>query len=465
MANRRAFTVGMLLTLGAGLLMMYPPTAAAGAKSSLAYPIGPESGGGTIQLESVAGFAVWGGEGVIDPGGETEEAFTYDGIDRVTNELFGVRLGDGTVTHPAGTPVEATSTRGRSEFTPANDPPLPSGGAEHDRQVDGHTHSHSAVVDGTDGGGEVLPAPDLSWLYNHCVDSFATHSIRVVYVYDAVNDPGTSLDDSRVLDPLSKVREEIQAADRAISQSHDSFKQHMRIVCRRISPWEPWQAVDVASYAVPATADVNGDGFIACGEVNEEMRARSPYGRNAGSNRRNYWYFDSSVTGQRCSFGGVDILYSDPRSDDPGTGNIWNSAYGDAESSYENWSATGVSNRSVSVTLMEFHHSIGLLSTSAPSYCCRDAIGHSRDYPDFMNAGYCTPRNAVWDCADNEASEILTTCTLPAGLSYRDTYADCGRNDYWAPNAGTSNYLCNHYNLAWDSLYYHQRATPTSGCR
>lgn len=399
---------------------------------------------------------------------------TFDGVDASAPALFGVVRPDARA-HPAGTPVEPANTGQGHPFLPAPDRPFqtPAPPFAADDGHEDHEH-HTAVENGlADSGGELIAPPDDAWKQNHCVDAYASHSIRAVYIYDSVNDPDTTLDDRRVTDPLEKIREELQAADRAIAQSHDTFKQHLRIRCiPTIFP--PWGGIDIASYAPPVSrsttdantdADKNNNGFLECGEIQGFVRDYTSYGTQAGANRRHYWFYDSSVAGSACSFGSKSVLHDDARWDDPGTGNIGNTTYGDVSSDWAEWSAAGVSNRSVSVTLQEFFHSIGVVVGTAPSHCCVQRPAHSSDYPDFMNAGYCIPNPGVWDCAGNEQREITRTCSVPTSITYPDTYADCGRDDYWGPNVGTGSWLCTHYNLAWDSYYFHQRATPTPGCR
>jgi hypothetical protein len=413
----------------------------------------------------VALFDEFGGEAVFEPGTDREEEFTYDGIDKVSNELYGIARGAGAVDHASGSVIEALGPKPGARPRPAADPPS-------QPPLDppqGDTARTTVIEDGTsDTGGELLGSPSSTWMNSHCVSAGSANSLHPIYVYDGINDPGTSADDTRVTDPISKIRDEIQAADRAIAQSHDTFKQHMRIACTKNLFTGAWINIDVTSYSVPATAEVNQpiDGYLDCGEVLSHMENSSPYGRTASTpTDRHYSYLDTSLAGTGCSFGWSDALDNNA----PGTSNRNNSVYGGASSDYAEWSASGVSNRSVMVTLQEFHHSLGLVadgtamdggpSTKTPSNCCGS---HSRDDPDFMNGGYCVASRTP-DCTDGQ--NILTTCTKPAALTYRNSYADCGRQDYWAPNAGTSNFLCTHYNLAWDSLYYHQRATPTTGCR
>lgn len=449
----------------------------ANGESSLAIPIEAESDGGTIRLTSTNGFSRRGGTAVIDPDGAAE-VITYDGIDATTKDLFGVvRDEDNAVPHRQGTEVEPLRESSKPEFEPAHDPPQPDS-VPHDPSAHPPTaHNHGATYDASgDTGGEVLGMPTYTWLSDHCTWDGA-NTIRPVYVYDAVNDP-TPLDDQRVTDAFAKIRDEVQAADRAVAQSHDSFKAHMRLRCKRDTYAVAWSDIDIASYAPPVStstvpgentdADKNNNGFLECGEILGYLIDSSPYGKAAGLNRRHLFYLDTSLGGDECSNGSTDVHPSDARWDDPGTSNIGNTTYGTPSVDYNDWSATGVSGRSTLVTMHEFHHSIGAVSWTAPNECCGTTKrAHTSDHPDVMNGGYCNPLQYQADCYPWEESEITRNCSanLPAGLTYRHTYMDCGRDDYWAPNAGTASWLCTHYNIAWDSLYYHQRATPTSGCR
>lgn len=455
-----AFLVTASLIVGVSTFFA-GPAALAGARTTVMQPVSTTfpSPADPLSVRSVAAFDEFGGEAVFEPGTTREETFTYDGVDTTSNEVFGVRRGDHATAHPVGAVVEALGPKSGPRPHPASDPPSQ---PPHDLAPDDGDGT-SVIEDGTsDVGGESIAAPSSTWMTNHCVATDSNNSLHPVYVYDGVDDPGTSADNTRVSSPLSKIREEIQAADRAIAQSHEKFKQHMRIACAK-DVSGAWTNIAVASYAVPTTADSNIDGYISCDETWSHMRNTSVYGRNAATKTdRHYWYLDSSLAGTGCSAG-----LSDARGiNTPGTANPNNTSYGDARSDYAEWSASGVSNRSVMVTLQEFHHSLGIVgdgsvsgSTKTPSNCCG---AHSRDEVDFMNGGYCRSSKTP-NCTDGQS--ILTTCSKPSALTYKDTYADCGRQDYWAPNAGTSNFLCTHYNLAWDSLFYHQRETPTTGCR
>ena len=81
-----------------------------------------------------------------------------------------------------------------------------------------------------------------------------------------------------------------------------------------------------------------------------------------------------------------------------------------------------------------------------------------------MSYTYCKwSPGAANDCIDGQ--EISTTCNNPP-MTPRldDTYADCGRDDYWAPNPTVGSWLCSHYNIATDSMYYTRRAPRPEGC-
>lgn len=48
--------------------------------------------------------------------------------------------------------------------------------------------------------------------------------------------------------------------------------------------------------------------------------------------------------------------------------------------------------------------------------------------------------------------------------TFIDTYVDCGRDTYWNPSPERGTWLCNHYNLATDSLYFKPRAKRPAYC-
>ena len=409
----------------------------------------------SVDLTSVAAFSEFGGSAVVESE-RGSEVFAYSGTDLITNQLYGIRREGQVLPHPAGSSVRPLAGSNSSQrrapafpSQPARPPSNPSADSPEAQQ---------AIEDGSaDTGGETLGAPTSTWMMTHCANPGSSNSVRPLYIFDSVNDASTTLDDLRVSNPVSKIRDEIIAADRAAAQSHSTFKQHLKIACTRTSSGEAWLDIATVSYAISADADTNKDGFISCNELEVYIPDFSIYGTSGPDNLRYISFLDSSVAGSGCSIGGVPNVDLQ-NMNNPGTSNPNNFNYGYAFVDHAEWSATGVSNRSVMVTLQEFHHSIGLMKVGTPSLCCS---GHSRDYRDFMNGGYCTPKSGA-DCTDGQ--EILTTCS-PTGLTFPDSYYDCGRQDYWNPTAPIGSWLCGHYNIAWDSLYYTTRATPTAGCR
>jgi len=368
------------------------------------------------------------------------------------------------VAHDEGAPHDHP---GRAEQLPhqadAHWPPPAAGNARFPIEDGSHDTGSHHITDPSlfeDGGGDsgtgTIDEGTTTFLSSHCAaDEFDTTTPNVIVPVLAYD----SRKGIQVTNAKAKIRKEIRAADRAIEESHSTFKQHMRLACAKDGTTS-YVRIRVMDVAIPGTADLNSNNYLNCNETLEYLKARSPFYRH-DPDRRHYWFLDSGIAGDRCSFGYSDALNNTT----PGTKNPNNTAAGWASSDYAEWYADGVSNRSVMVTLQELHHSLGLLSdgtasgsTKAPSNCCGS---HSRDNYDFMNGGYCRPNSQGADCSDGQ--EIRTTCSSPP-TTFPDSYADCGRDDYWVPNFTTANYVCTHYNIATDSLYYHQRAARPAGC-
>lgn len=108
-----------LVLVGALFALVFPVTAVAPASAQepdeaqavLVGAITPEApgDGGSIRVDAVDGFEAEGGIVVIDPGTDSEETMTYDGVDPVSNELVGVTR-PGALPHEDGALVTTTST-------------------------------------------------------------------------------------------------------------------------------------------------------------------------------------------------------------------------------------------------------------------------------------------------------------------------------------------------------------------
>ena len=463
-------TAATLATSLFGLLLIIAPNQASGenAPATILQDIAADADlkNATLLVSDSTEFQPFGGRAIIARGSSVQEVVEYDGADHMSNEIYGISRPNQTYAHSSGTQILPIGPKPEmQEFDPGQDPPSTHAPRNHfhpDPEAEPEVvpvRENGEVDLGTE---RVLP-PTTSWLDTHCVPIGSQYAVLAVHVYDPYNDASTPLDDVRTLDPITKIREEVQAADRGISQSHDTFKQHMKIACRTLAGGG-WDQIEVVSYPVPSAAEKSApfDGGISCAETLGWME-QTFWGRNAanqGKYNRFIWFLDQSLAGNTCSFGGSDSGAHGNVT--KGIGNPNNSTYGQTSVDYGDWGALGVSNRSVNVVMQEFHHSLGLVSTQSDGHCC---AGHTRDHPDFMGGAYCYNNSFGADCTDGQEIRINCGTSLPAGLTYRDTYVDCGRDTYWSPNAGTNNPLCQEYNLAWDSLYYHQRATPTVGCR
>ena len=233
-----------------------------------------------------------------------------------------------------------------------------------------------------------------------------------------------------------------KSADRAISESHKEFFQHMRVACDVNAKGE-WIGIWVPSFSVK---DSNANGSIDCLDVWPELRNDSVYGR---ADRRYMIYLDPSLQGQwgNCSGGFID----GPRDTSPGILNRANSAYGSAMLQSNHWDHEGSSNASTSFTLHELGHSWGLVHSGSPG---SDGADHTKDYPDMMNAGYYFPNSS--------STAIRLDCryqvTYVTPLTHFDSFMDCGGDDYWNDRPGPGNWLCTHFNLASDLLYFQPRS-------
>jgi hypothetical protein len=134
----------------------------------------------------------------------------------------------------------------------------------------------------------------------------------------------------------------------------------------------------------------------------------------------------------------------------PGTGNRANSTYGLSMVEAAYWDHDGSSNRSTPITLQELLHTFGIVNTASPG---SDGLAHTLDYPDVMNAGYYYPGGPTpirYNCS------YQVTYLTP--VTHRDSFMDCGGDDYWNDRPSTGNWLCTHFNLASDLLYFQPRS-------
>lgn len=113
------------------------------------------------------------------------------------------------------------------------------------------------------------------------------------------------------------------------------------------------------------------------------------------------------------------------------------------------YSRRGATNYVTSGYMQEFGHSIGLVLSGAPGGVSSGyGAAHTGDYRDYMNAGYFYP--------GTRCDNVPTT--------FKDRYVDCGRDTYWDPTPTTGEWLCSHYNVATDSLYFSPLATRPLTC-
>jgi hypothetical protein len=299
------------------------------------------------------------------------------------------------------------------------------------------------------------------FLDTHCAadqNDTATPNVFVpVLAYD-------SLKGVQIQEAQKRVRQEMRGADRAVAEAHETFKQHMRLQCDTAST-DGWSRIHVRNQRVPRTnppssedADLDDDGFLDCDETISWLQGTSPYFMS-DPDRRYIFFLDSGLAGRDCSAGDSLALMNTT----PGLGNPNNTEAGWASLDYSNWRPDGISSESIPVLLQEVFHSLGLTSTDSPGYCC-DV--HTRDYPDFMGKHYCHPGRTP-QCLNErnpELQSIRITCTVPARVTIPDSYTDCGRDTYWDPTPEPEEWLCDHYNIATDSLYFHQRALRETEC-
>ncbi len=149
--------------------------------------------------------------------------------------------------------------------------------------------------------------------------------------------------------------------------------------------------------------------------------------------------------------------FSDQR---PGVANSSNTSLGAANLDADQW-PRGATNYVTSGFMQEVGHSLGLVEPGPPGSIPTGRHGdfHTNDYPDYMNAGYFYPGCSVAPSCDN----IRIDCR-PVPTTKRDTYVDCGRDTYWDPTPESGEWLCQHFNLATDSLYFSPLASRPLTC-
>lgn len=299
-----------------------------------------------------------------------------------------------------------------------------------------------------------------TWLANHCggggqfpvADAMTVrHLIHPVFAVAEGAQP--------ITDWYTKIHDEITAADKALAESHSSFKQHWRLICYKNSAGA-WTQPFIDFAVVDQAADVNwgGDGNISCVEAEAWLKTSGHGYRDA--HRRYLFFFDPSIVSvpqvdnhpeEDCVANGH--AENDEGDTTPGIGNKNNGVAGYTMVHANDWGAAGTTNLSVATLGMEFYHSLGAVRSGAPGEA---AAGHTNDDPDILNISYF-----------DDPATIRKTCTPT--ITYRDTYMDCGRDTYWAPSpsatpTAASYWLCTHWNLASDSLYLTPRAQRPAGC-
>jgi hypothetical protein len=217
----------------------------------------------------------------------------------------------------------------------------------------------------------------------------------------------------------------------------------MRLACGRKADGS-WDNVAVTKVQVPTTADANSNGTIGCGEADDWLDADGTYG---DSDTRRIRFFDTSInTGGPFSgwcFYGYSFASDDTR---PGMINSNNTDFGAADVDADKW-PRGATNYVTSGVLQELGHSIGLVQVGADGGVDSGyGSGHTRDYHDYMNAGYFYPGCTIEPTCGN----IRRDCR-PMPTTFKDTYVDCSRDTYWDPTPTSGEWLCTHYNIATDS--------------
>ncbi|HYP23590.1 MAG TPA: hypothetical protein VEV43_08450 [Actinomycetota bacterium] len=317
----------------------------------------------------------------------------------------------------------------------------------------------------------------------HCAgDTTASHVVRNIYAYDMYD---SALPEETY---WNLIHEEITWADNGLRDSHSTYKQHWRFACERMVSFGALVRPRIEKVGIPTSEDVNGNLTIDCNEAQGHLTELGYY----KTDQRFLFWFDGSIS--NCDTDSVDEAWRfDEQTPsispaEPGVDNPHNFVEGRAEFEWNDWDTLGVLD--ADHVAHEFYHSIGAVEKDehGDGHNC-DAFwsgdghpcgyytgGHTRDYPDMMNTGYCVPKAADWDCHDHDGpgdqtddhAEIRLNCSndaIVSGLQDPDMLMDCGRDSYWAVQFTSNNpWLCRHFNLATDSLYLWPRPTRPVDC-
>ena len=305
------------------------------------------------------------------------------------------------------------------------------------------------------GTSETFPPPTQQWLETHCAASVST-ATTTPNVIEAIVPYSGYRAEPNVSNFAAKVRDIIRAVDRGLDQSSNILSQHYRLVCQRNSLGE-YDNIAVRKVEVPRSADTNANGLIGCQEADGYLRRHEVYG---DSDARRVKFNDTSInTGGPyagfCFYGTSDALGNTS----PGITNPNNSVPGFASVDADSW-PRGATNYVTAGVMQEIGHSIGLVGEGAPGGVSSGyGAYHTRDFPDFMNAGYFKP-----GCTDVAGCGNVRLNCFPVPTTFTNTYVDCGRDTYWDPTPESTEWLCNHYNLATDSLYFSPLAIRPPAC-
>lgn len=293
--------------------------------------------------------------------------------------------------------------------------------------------------------GAVFAAPSTSWLKTHCRATRATamtnrHVLHAIIPYSGFAGA------PQVSGYSTKMRAIIRAMDRALEESHGSFTQHYRLVCYKDAAGN-WANIAATRVLVPKSADLNANKKIGCDEADTYLRSHLRWG---DPKVRRLRFYDASInTGGPykgyCNYG--DSVALGDKTPGPTNKNNRVFGYGNLDADY--W-PQGATNYTTAVGMQEIGHSLGIVGANAPG---ADSGYHTKDYPDYMNAGYYTPLDG----------NIRKNCGT-VSTTFRDTFVDCGKDTYWDPYLSKTQWLCTRYNLATDSLYFRPLASRPSAC-